>query len=70
MGVESSVCRYGSLITMFVQYEGKESVNKLKCTHILINSRIQTDSDGIFWTFTEHNNAGLELLKSKIICNT
>jgi len=71
MGVESSVCgRYGSLITMFVQYEGKESINKLKWAHILIDSRIQTDSDGIFWTHTEHNNAGLELLKSKIIHNT
>jgi len=27
-------------------------------------------SDGIIWTLPEHNNAGLELLKSKIIRNT
>lgn len=37
---------------------------------MLIDSRIQKDSDGIFWTLTEHNNAGLELPKSKIIRNT
>jgi len=50
---------------MFIQYEHKESVDKLKCTHI-----VQIDSAGIIWILTEHNNAGLELLKSKIILNT
>jgi len=36
----------------------------------LIHILLFRQTDGILWTLTEHNNVGLELLKSKIIRNT